>query len=567
MTNNNFKNTWLSNLLNIENRILFLIIFFGLFFRFLTITNIETGGDAAGVWFAAKQIYYGLPYGINHHSARFGMIFPVYLSQVIFGTHPVVYYFIPLFFFVLQVVFLYKIAVRAYGINLAFLSSLVLIFLPKMFSHAVQIKPDGFCAAYILICVYFLFKFNDSKNNSYIYLLTASLFMFFAYMTKETSLFFLPGLAICIWIMKRKLKYVIAFGALLFALFLGETAIYYLTMGLKLGRAQIITGSHLESGNLLALPSTWNLFLRYAQLNVLEKIYFFAYLAGTCFLFIKAKSIKMDEKVKSLLIIPLAFFVLLTFAVKSINPVVPAMSFNPRHLVPAAPFMSFIISYSIIVLAGYVRKSWSGVLLTEEKKSSVKLYAGITGVLSVLSLIVVIIVLPHFPQAARSSFLGEHPFITTFQYHTILNNAYRNGIPVVQEKVVADRWKKPVDAVQIYLGKGFTLQDACKKAEVNEKDYLYCLSRVEQGDYKTFKIFTHIFWNNDFSSKGEVALPEMEVLAIKNRTIGFVVNNEVKKNRDYKTKLFSNEENPVVIMYEKPIRVKQMKLQDFLNHN
>jgi hypothetical protein len=367
--------------------------------------------------------------------------------------------------------------------------------------------------------------------------------------------------------MKRKLKYVIVFGTLLFALFLGETAIYYLTMGLKLGRAEIISGSHLDSGNLQALPSVWSLFLRYAQLNVFEKIYFFAYVAGTCFLFVKAKSIKMDEKVKALLIIPLAFFVLLTFAVKSISPAVPAMSFNPRHLVPAAPFMSFIISYALIVVAGFLRKRENSVSVSEEKGSPVKIYAGITGVLSVLSLVVVIIVLPHFPQAARNSFFGEHPLRATFQFHTILNNAYRNGIPIIQEKVVADRWKKPVDAVQAYLEKGFTLQEACKKAEVIEKDYLYCLSRVEQGDYKTFKIFTHIFWNNDFSSKGSIALPEMEVLKIKNRTIGFVVNDEVKKQTDYRIKLFSNEEAPVVIMYEKPIRVKQMKLKEFINHN
>ncbi len=564
---NNMKQSLAKSFFNDENIVLLMLVFFGLFFRFLTITNIETGGDAAGVWFGAKQLFYGMPYGISHHSARFGMIIPVYLSQLVFGTHPIVYYFIPLLFFILQVVFLYKIAVRAYGINLAFLSSIVLIFLPKMFSHAVQIKPDGFCAAYILICVYFLFKFNDSKNNSYIYLLSASLFMFFAYMTKETSLFFLPGLAICIWVMKRKLKYVIVFGTLLFALFLGETAIYYLTMGLKLGRAEIISGSHLDSGNLQALPSVWSLFLRYAQLNVFEKIYFFAYVAGTCFLFVKAKSIKMDEKVKALLIIPLAFFVLLTFAVKSISPAVPAMSFNPRHLVPAAPFMSFIISYALIVVAGFLRKRENSVSVSEEKGSPVKIYAGITGVLSVLSLVVVIIVLPHFPQAARNSFFGEHPLRATFQFHTILNNAYRNGIPIIQEKVVADRWKKPVDAVQAYLEKGFTLQEACKKAEVIEKDYLYCLSRVEQGDYKTFKIFTHIFWNNDFSSKGSIALPEMEVLKIKNRTIGFVVNDEVKKQTDYRIKLFSNEEAPVVIMYEKPIRVKQMKLKEFINHN
>jgi len=243
------------------------------------------------------------------------------------------------------------------------------------------------------------------------------------------------------------------------------------------------------------------------------------------------------------------------------------MSYNPRHLVPAAPFMSFIISYSLIVVSGYLHKQKSGFSVTEEKFTSVKLYAGITGVLSALSLIVVIIVLPHFPQAARSSFFGEHPFIATFQYHKILNNAYRNGIPVIQEKVVADRWKQPVDAVQSYLDKGFTLQEACKKAEVIEKDYLYCLSRVEQGDYKTFKIFTHIFQDGDFRSNENATVPGEEIITIKNKNIGFIVNNEVKTHPDYKTKLFSNEENPVVVMYEKPIRVKQMKLKEFLNHN
>jgi hypothetical protein len=45
------------------------------------------------------------------------------------------------------------------------------------------------------------------------------------------------------------------------------------------------------------------------------------------------------------------------------------------------------------------------------------------------------------------------------------------------------------------------------------------------------------------------------------------VNDEVKKQTDYRIKLFSNEEAPVVIMYEKPIRVKQMKLKEFINHN
>lgn len=562
----NIKRNRLMPLLNDENAVLLFLIFFGLFFRFLTITNIETGGDAASVWFAAKQLFYGLPYGISHHSARFGMIIPVYLAQVIFGTHPIVYYIIPLLFFVLQILFLYKIVVRACGINIAFLSSMILIFLPKMFSHAVQIKPDGFCAAYILICVYLIFKFSDSKSNSYLYLLLSALFMFMAYMTKETSLFFLPGIAIAIWMLTGKLKHVIIFGSILFALFLGETFIYYLTQGLKFGRAEIITGSHLESGNLQALPHLWSIFSRYAALNVFEKIYFFAYLAGTCYLAVKAKKINMDERVKSLLIIPLAFFVLLTFAVKSVNPVVPAMSFNPRHLVPAAPFMSFVISYSIIMFISSFRGA-EVASSVDRQKNPVRFYALITAVLSVLSLVAVIVLLPRFPQIARDNFLGEHPFPATFQYHTLLNDSFAKGIPIIQEKVIADRWKDPVDAVQVYLDKGLSLQDACVKAKVTEKDYQYCLSRVQQGDYKTFKIFTHIFQDIEYKPGNNFNFPEMEETQLKNKSFGFMIEESFKKDKDYKSKLFSNEEIPVIVMYEKPIRVKQMKLKEFLKNN
>lgn len=558
----------LKSLFSDENIVLLLLVFFGLFFRFLTMTNIETGGDAANIWFAAKNLYYNLPYGISHHTARFGMIIPVYLSQLVFGTHPVVYYIIPLLFFVLQVVFLFKIAVRAYGINLAFVCSILLIFLPKMFSHAIQIKPDGFCAAYILICVYFLFKFNDTEDRPYLYLFIGALFMFMAYMTKETSLFFLPGLALCIWVMKKKFKYVVFFGSILFALFLGETFIYYITLGLKLGRAQIITGSHLESGNLQALPSVFSLFGRYTALNAFEMIYFFAYVISTFYLLLRAKKLKMNSALQSLIIVPLAFFILLTFAVKSINPVVPAMSFNPRHLVPAAPFMIFVISYAIVAVYGSLRGIQIGGingLSAENGKISIRLYAAVTAGLSAVCLVAVVLLLPLFPQAARGSFLGEHPLRATFQYHTILNDAYAKDIPLIQEKVIADRWKKPVDAVQVYLNKGLSLQEACKRAEVTEKDYLYCLSRVEAGDYKTFKIFTHIFWDMEISSKNSFNFPVMEETKVKNKSIGFMIKDSFKKGIDYKTELFSNEENTVVVMYEKPIRVKQMKLKEFLN--
>jgi hypothetical protein len=59
------------------------------------------------------------------------------------------------------------------------------------------------------------------------------------------------------------------------------------------------------------------------------------------------------------------------------------MSFNPRHLVPAAPFMSFIISYALIVTFGFLRKGTGNTPVAEDGEVYVRRYAGITGVLSV----------------------------------------------------------------------------------------------------------------------------------------------------------------------------------------
>ncbi len=566
---NDIKQFRLVSLLTPENIILLLLILFTLFFRLLTAANIETGGDAAGVWFYAKKLLYGLPYDRwSHHAARFGMIFPVYLIQAVFGTHPVVYYITPLLFFLLQILFLYKIGLRAHSIKLAYLSSMLLIFFPQMFRHAVQIKPGGFCATYILISVYFLFKFHDSEDHPNVYVLLSSVFLFLAYLAKITSLFFLPGIVLSIWVLRKRIRYIIVFCSLLFVLFLGETAIYYLVAGFKFGRIGIIMGAHLSSGNLQPLSSFLDLFDRYTGMIGYWKIYFFAYLLSTCFLAVVAKRIEMDEKIKSLLIIPLGFFLLLTFAVKSIDPVIPAMSFNHRHLVLAAPLMMLIISYSLIVafrsLQGALFKGRSVPSLLKGIKP-VPLYALITGFLAVLSLLAFIFVLPYYPKYARDRFFYDHPFQLAFQYHRVLNHAYTSGIPIIQEKIIPRRFKERVDPVQALLRKGYTIEEACRRAGIAESDYLYSLKRVQRGDYKTFKIFTRIFWDGDFSSKENFSFPEMERVVIKNRSIGFMVRDEFKKQKDYKTRLFFNEEHTVVVMLEKPFRVKQVRLREFLN--
>lgn len=565
-TENYMKQSRWERIATPENRVLFLLILFTLFFRLLTVVNIETGGDAAGVWFYAKKLYYGIPYDTwSHHAARFGMIIPVYLVQTIFGTHPVVYYITPLLFFLLQVIFLYEVGLRAHSIKVAFLGSLLLIFFPQMFRHAVQIKPGGFCAVYILISVYFLFKCKDD-DHPMVYILLSSISFFLAYMTKVTSLFFLPGIALSLWILKKRIKYVVVFGFILFVLFVCETAFYRFFTDFTFGRMSIIMGSHLSSGNLQPLSSFWVLFDRYTDMILYWKIYFFAYLLSSFFLVIGARKTGMDARIQSLLIIPLSYFLLMTFAVKSVNPIVPAMSFNQRHLILAAPLMMLIISNFLIDAFSYVRGVFQGTRVPSflRELKPVPLYAAITGILALLSVLAFIVVLPYYPKFARDNFFYDHSFRLAFQYHSVLNRAYNNGIPIIQEKIIPRRFKDRVDPVAALLEKGYTAGEAYRKSGIAESDYLYSLERVQRGDYKAFKIFTHIFWDGDFSSKGNLSFPRMEKATIKNRSIGFILKDEFKDQRDYTSRLFLNEENPVVVLSEKPFRAKQMPLGEFL---
>jgi len=557
------------NILSSENSVLFLIMFFSVFFRLLTVVNIETGGDAAGVWFYAKKIYYGLPY-VNshwsHHAARFGMIFPVYLVQLIFGTNPVVYYITPLLFFFLQVFFLFKVGVRSHSIGVAFLGCLLLIFFPQMFRHAVQIKPEGFCATYLIISVYFLFLYHDAEKRPLLHLLLSSAFLFLAYLTKVTSIFFLPGILIAVWLLRKRFGHAVLYAAVLFFLFIIETGLYYAFAGFPLGRLSIIMGTHLQSKNLQTLLSFWDLFDRYGEMILYWKIYFAAYLLAAGFLigFLKKK---MNLKILSVLLVSLSFFLFITFAVKSIDPLVPAMSNNHRHLVLAAPLMMMIISCALVELftlgkqkSAFIR--WLGDMPILRSLQPVARYTVLTLLLSLFCFAAAMVVFPRVPKYARDNFFLDHPFRQNDVYYRLLNGAYAGGIPIVQRKVVPDRFLKAVQPVRSFLERGYSLEDACRKTGVDESYYRYSLHRVQRGDYKAFKVFTHIFWDGDYARTGQISFPKVRKAVIGGTAFGYIVKDELFKGDA--NAHFNTMEMAVVRMLTKPFRAKEISLKDFL---
>jgi hypothetical protein len=465
-----------------------------------------------------------------------------------------------------QVFFLFKVGVRSHSIGVAFLSCLLLIFFPQMFRHAVQIKPEGFCATYLIISVYFLFLYHDVEKRPLLFLLLSSLFLFLAYLAKVTSLFFLPGILIAVWLLRKRFGHAVLYGAVLFFLFLIETGLYYAFAGYHLGRLSIIMGTHLQSQNLEPLISFWDLFDRYGEMILYWKIYFGAYLLAAGFL-IGFMRKRMNLKILSVLLISLSFFFFITFAVKSIDPLVPAMSNNHRHLVLAAPLMMMIISCALVELfnlgkqkSAFVRRLGDIPLL--RSLQTVTRYTVLTLLLTLFCFAAAIVVFPRFPKYARDNFFLDHPFWQNAVYYRLLNEAYAEGIPIVQRKVIPGRFLEAVQPVRSFLERGYSLEEACRKAGVDESYYRYSLNRVQRGDYKAFKIFTHIFWDGDFTSMEKVSFPKMRKAVIGGTEFGYIVKDEFLEGDANAP--FNTMEMPVVRMLTKPFRAKEISLKNFL---
>jgi hypothetical protein len=560
-------------ILSSENAILLLIMSFAVFFRLLTAVNINTSGDEASIWFYAKKLYYGLPYVTNHwshHAARFGMIIPVYLVQLLIGTHPDVYYVTPLLFFFIQVFFLYKVGVRSHGIGAAFLGSLLLITFPQMIQHAVQVRPESFCATYTIISVYLLYLYGDSEKKPIPFLILSAIFMFLAYLAKITSIFFIPGALIAVWMLRKRFSHALLYGTVLLFFFLIETALYYSFAGFPLGRLSIIMGSHLQNENLHPLITFLDLFDRYGEMSLYWKIYFYLYLLSAGFLIAFARRRPVNRKILSVLLISLSFFLFITFAISSIDPLIPAMSYNHRHFALVSPLMMLVIAYAAIELFNLGKERLAFIMHLRDmpllrRLQPVARYALLTILLVILCISAYSMVISHFPKYARKSFFLGHPLLQTYRYHRQLNDAYRKDIPIVEKKVVPKRFLKSVESVQALIRKGYSLERACREAGVDEGYYRHSLKRVKEGDYKTFKIFTHIFWDGNFIPSGRISLPRIKKATIKGIELEYIVKDEfIWKNGNPLTS--NNMDILILEMTEKPFNVYQEKLKDLLSN-
>jgi hypothetical protein len=429
------------------------LVAFTLIFRLLTIQMINVGPDEIDYWYYAKILFSKVPYGeLFHRSIRWGIILPTFLIQRIFGTHPIVYIIGPVMLSCLQSYFTYSLGKRLFNPGAGILAVLMLTIFPYMIRTGSQIRPGIFSLTYLLAAFWIIVRNLDAFRTDKGWwgaVIAAAALVFCAYQTKITNLYFLPFFAVTIYAVAAKpLKPIVTFITLLSAAYLMELLLYFLGTGEPFGRLAIITRTHLDPGYIEEFEGNTflGLFDRFnnTKFPLFWKLEFVFYFLASGFLFFRWKGDdkRLWNRLFLLLVISFTFF--LTFAVKSIRPVVPLEPYQNRYFTPLLPWMFLIIGAAIMELPGAVGKV---LLHLTERWTHVGPVLG-----SILLVFVVVFYFGLYPEsvAEYAPELADpkgHVIPLYIRYAQLVNDAWEEGLPLVSVHPGKEGSSKAIDTV------------------------------------------------------------------------------------------------------------------------
>lgn len=396
---------------------LFLILAFTFLFRLILIDMVSCN-DPTSYCGAAKSLFSADGYiPLFHDSTRFGVVGLLFIFQFIFGTSPFSYYLlmivinVALSYFLYQTVKLLTNEVKAFWVTLVFvLTPLSYIYGYAYFMHP---YPEPFETLFALISFYFIAKYKFDKSHTK-YIVLAALFMFCAYLAKETAVIIMLGGIVLLWKNKRHL---LLYMGILLALFICETALYNTLAGLDYGRAQTIK-SHfgddgLGGGYLIFMQSPLGLLRRFVELKWSSKFLFFVFFIFTVFFLIRKNRTK---ETNFLLIAAWGFLLPITFAIKNVNPIQVALPFNTRYLNIVLPYVTAIDVMGVICIIERIRKT------TTAAAFSVKSLKRITAALSILLLCATV-----FAGVFQKGFIHAR----VYAYDKLIDESLAKGMTVV----------------------------------------------------------------------------------------------------------------------------------------
>jgi 4-amino-4-deoxy-L-arabinose transferase-like glycosyltransferase len=221
---------------------------------------IEKSGDAVYKWgilryYADSGIWY--PVHADHHQGRWALNLPVLLIMKLFGSSAWVYYVFPFATGMVGALFIYAVTSRLCSRIAGIAAFLIFFIFPLSARGDTQFLPMLPAAMFILIALYCVLRWFDSKNLLNIIL--AGLMIILAYGCKVTSLYWALAIVLAIglyspetrvWFKILRLKIgtaFIVFSATIVAGLLIETLVINHLCGFSYGRLQLIAGSHLSA--------------------------------------------------------------------------------------------------------------------------------------------------------------------------------------------------------------------------------------------------------------------------------------------------------------------------------
>jgi len=471
---------------NSSNYYLFVLIGFCVALRILTPQIIGFGGDdAVESWGMGRRLILDTDYYLIHRTARFGTTIPVYLTQLLFGTHPLVYYIAPAVASVLQLIFFYKIAGLLKGASFAFVSSLVFLSFPQMIRDVSHPRVSVFSSMFFLISLYFALKFymdcsgEDDKNKPQVKdLLISGINIFFMYMAKEDSLYFLPAVMLIVFMSRKRFSDLVLFGILPFSLFISETVLYNLFTEFRMGRISLLNSKHFDF--VAPVPSWFSVFDRFKgeHLRPYFRYPLFISLIGGIYILIKRRY-RENSRINPAVFIVICLFTyvfFLTFLIKSIHPIILLNTFRTRYLNIIIPPMILIIMYIIYDLCGALKK-------TGFPKKIPSFFSDHRKTLTFFFIILYTLLMTsvsfniykkEIHRGQSENYFLVHPFKLVNNYYNIINGQYNSGKPYIirgEEVPFNARFTNVLNTVESWVQSGITLEQACRKYKITTEQY------------------------------------------------------------------------------------------------
>jgi hypothetical protein len=530
-------------------------LLFTILMRIFTPQMILTGGeDAADTWIAAKWILYGNDYVWNHTTARFGTIIPVYISQLIFGTSPLVYYIAPAIFQIILIIFLFRLTEQIIGGRFALVVCAFFLIFPESVIAGSHPRTSTFSMTFLVISLYYFHEFFRGKRGVTALFISASA-AFMMYLSNELTVFFLPGFAISILMMCKGWKPLFIFAGTFTLLFSSEFILYRLLSPFPFGRMQIAMQNHLgEVGKLVPVEGPVQLLNRFSFSSVSPYWTFIipVFLISAVYLLLRKRS----SFITLVSVIGISFIVFITFAVKSLHPITPIVNFRMRYLADLTPVL-------IIVLCGIVYYLLSSRTDQNKDKTSGRT-AVIAASLLVIAGIVSSMLIYTKKYYSNYNYFSVYPPKLVHGMYRDLSDEFAAGVPViVRGKYQYNRQSETTIAeVQRFLDRGIPLNKALENANIPLKAYDDMKARSERIFFIEDKVFERFFWDErKFTTSKPPVFPSEDRFTFKSREYSLY---SIKPVAD-KLSLFSL---PYVIELDiKPFRYKKIPFSEIVSSN